>query len=280
MIQRYPALFQYRVAKPGQSVMVASHRGRQLGGSELFQHHAYFMAHPDPRRLDLRVSCMDPFAQDWVKVFRQPNRMSVWVIADLSASMNKRLNLLKDFITAAVLSVHAQGDRFGFIGCGDHLSSQWMLPTGAKSQHVEDLLRRLPDKLKCRSAQSLHEIAPILSTQRNLVFLLTDGHFPLDHWRKLLSSISHHAVVPIILWDEDEYSQLPDFGWLRLRDAEQPRSRVLFMRPGLKQRIIEAFEQRRLELCGLCRNFGMEPLWMPKQYDAEALNRYFLERPC
>jgi hypothetical protein len=65
---------------------------------------------------------------------------------------------------------------------------------------------------------------------------------------------------------------------VRFKDAESRRSRTLLMRPVLKQRIIQAFEQRRLQLRQCFRAFGMEPLFLSNDYRADTLNRYFQQQ--
>lgn len=269
------ASFHYRLAQPGVSVFPGAHPGRMVGGCQLFKRHEPLLASPDPRRIDLRASLLDPFQQYRVRVFQQHSQLTVYVIADLSASMVGKLPALGDFVLSAAQSALQLGDRFGFIGCGTNLDQHWLLPAGAAMPPVRELVKRLPAFRGQSAADSLAQIAPLLPARRCLLFLVSDCHFSLCRLQAILQPLTRHAVVPMVWWEPAEYAGLPDWGLVRFRDAENRRSRTLFMRPNLKQRIAQVFEQRRRQLQHSFRAFGMEPLFLTGAYRAESLTRYF-----
>lgn len=267
--------FHYRLAHPGYSVFPGAHPGQMVGSGQLFKRHESLLASPDPRRIDLRASLLDPFNHYRVRVFQQHSKLTVYVIADLSASMSARLPMLADFLLSVAQSALQLGDSFGFIGCGSRLDNHWLLPAGPALEPVREISRRLTSWRAEGSADSLSRIAPLLPKPRSLLFLVSDCHFSLTKLRQILQPLASHAVVPVVCWDEAEYRDLPEWGLVRFKDAESRRARTLLMRPELKQRIIQGFEQRRSTLRQSFRSFGMEPLFLTGAFRAELMTQYF-----
>lgn len=267
--------FHYRLAHPGYSVFPGAHPGQMVGSGHLFKRHQPLLASPDPRRIDLRASVLDPFQHYRVRVFQQHSKLTVYVLVDLSASMHGQLPAVSEFVLSAAQSAVQMGDSFGFIGGGLSIDHQWILPAGPAMQPVRELADRLARFRTENSAESLSKIAPLLPNKRCLLFLVSDYHFPLAQLQTILQPLTSHAVVPIVWWNTAEYSNLPDWGLLRFKDAESRRCKTLLMRPALKQRIIHAFENRRVQLRQGFRAFGMEPLFLTDGYRAETVNNYF-----
>lgn len=271
-------LFHYRLAQPGYSAYPGAHPGQTLGSGQLFKRHEPLLASPDPRRIDLRASFLDPFQHYRVRAFQQHSKLAVYVIADLSASMAGRREALADFVAAAAQSAMQLGDSFGFIGCGERLDRHWLLPAGLGLQPAQDLSRRLRGAVLQGGADALQQVAPLLPSRRALLFLYSDCHFGLDRLRRILQPLAAHAVVPLLPWQADQAEKLPDWGLLRLQDAESGRRQTLWMRPSLKRRLIEAALLRQTALQHVFRSFGMEALFVGGAYSNEPLNRYFLQR--
>lgn len=267
--------FNYQLAHPGYSVFPGAHPGQMVGSGQLFKRHEPFLASPDPRRIDLRASLLDPFNSYRVRVFQQHSKLTVTVIADLSASMTVKLPMLADFLLSAAQSALQLGDSFGFIGCGPSLDHRWLLPAGPAMEPVREMSRRLTSLRTNGTADSLSRIAPLLPKRRSLLFLVTDCHFSLTKLRQILQPLASHAVVPVVWWDEAECRDLPEWGLVRFKDAENRRARTLLMRPDLKQRIIQSFEKRRIVLTHTFRSFGVEPLFLNGAYRAESMTQYF-----
>lgn len=269
--------FHYRLAHPGYSVYPGAHPGQAVGSGQLFKRHEPLLASPDPRRIDLRASLLDPFGGYRVRVFQQHSKIAVYVLADLSASMHEKLPTLADFVLSAAQSALETGDSFGFIGCGPHLDQHWLLPAGPAMQPVRKLAGRLRAFRAHGGAEGLLKAGALLPARRSLVFLVSDCHFPLAQLKRILQPLAPHAVVPLVPWNGREQADLPDWGLVRFKDAENGRERTLLMRPDLKRRIVQAFEQRREQLRRVFRSQGMEPLFLGGDYSAEAMNRYFLQ---
>lgn len=272
--------FHYRLAHPGYSAFPGAHPGEMTGGGQLFKRHEPLLASPDPRRIDLRASLLDPFGGYRVRVFQQHSKLNVYAVADLSASMGlagvlDKRQTLADLVLSIAESARQSGDSFGFIGCGQDLRHDNLLPAGSPMRAVRQLAQRLLLHTPQGGAEALARVAPLLPARRSLVFLISDCHFSLASLRRILQPLSGHAVVPVVLWQAAEAAGLPDWGLVRFKDAENRRSRILLMRPALKQRIVDGFAARRRQLQHGFRSFGMEPLFLSGSYRAELLTAYF-----
>ncbi len=273
----------YRLLWKSNAVYPGAHPGQMVGGGQLFKRHEPLLASPDPRRVDLRASFLDPFKSYRVKVYQQQSTVDVYLLADLSASMNfsgshdKKYSLVS-VIRALANSARDYGDKFGFIGCADVIDQRFLLPASRHAGNIQGLVEQLTTRTNVGSAQGLKKAANYLSAKRSLVFLLSDFHFPLPDLQVILGSLQAHDVVPLVLWDETEYLKLPEWGLVTTKDLENNSTRLLVMRPTLKQKIITSYEQRQAALKNCCRAFGAEPLFLTSGYDPQAINRYFQQR--
>lgn len=273
--------FQYRLAQVGNQHMPGAHLGKMSGLGQLFKRHDSLLANPDPRRLDLRASVLNPFKEYRVKVFQQASQISVYVVADLSASMRyqgtvAKQQTLSDFLLSAAYSAVQAGDRFNYIGCGRQLS-----PTATRLNiGVSTALAKQITTAKLQgSADSLLNIRRLLPNKRALVFLVSDFHMPLAKIQTVMAQLPGHTVVPVVLWDDAEYLNLPKWGIWKVQDLENQTTRTLFLRPAYKQKIIIAFQQRQRDLQQLFRSFAAEPLFINGAFRAELVSGYFYGRP-
>ncbi|MGH8558946.1 MAG: DUF58 domain-containing protein [Methylococcales bacterium] len=274
--------FHYRVSWRSHSAIPGSHSSTQYGGGFEFHGHAPLIAHPDPRNLDIHASLNDPFGQFVVRTFRQQSAIPVYVIGDLSASMGfkgagNKHETLAWFSACAAHSAFRTGDPFGFIGCGESIDPNFLIPLRRYKGIARDLWERLKNHIpKDHSARGLLESPALLARKKSLIFLVSDFHFPLATLKQLLQNLDTHDVVPVVLRDSRE-EHYPDWGLMRLKDSETGRSRFLILRPGLREKIRKTFEQRRDAIAKLCTQFGREPYFVTDLFDPENLTRYFLQ---
>lgn len=271
----------YKVAWRSRSSFPGHHASQQRGGGMQFRNHVPLIDAPDPRRFDVRASLRDPFEQIQVRVYQQTSAIPVYVIADLSASMrftgaHAKRDVLADFVACISYSAYKTGDTFGFIGCADRAAAPLVLPPTVNRAAGADLAVTLrAHTLSGRSADGLLDAADFLGARRALVFLVSDFHFPADLLRRVLRSLAYHDVVPVVVWDPREYDELPGFGLARVVDPETTRSRLLFMRPRLKQRIREVFAARQNALSDTFTQHGRVPLFIGDGFDPAEVTRYF-----
>jgi len=239
---------------------------------------------PDPRRLDIFTSLRDPFEEWKVRVYSQNAAIPVYLIADLSASMGfsgalRKLDVLADLTASVGYTAFRTGDSFGFIGCDETVRKDLILPpTNAKDAGVEWAGRLRTFRATGKSAAGLLDAHNFLRSQRGLVFLVSDFHFPLDFLQDVLGSLSRHQVVPVVLWDRAEFETLPASGIAWVQDSETGRPRVLWLRPLLREETEKRFEQRRRDLEHVFAANQIQPFFLAGAFQAERLTSYFLSR--
>ncbi|MGR9089404.1 MAG: DUF58 domain-containing protein [Gammaproteobacteria bacterium] len=271
----------YKVAWRSRSSFPGHHASHQRGGGLQFRNHVPLIDAPDPRRFDVRASLRDPFEQIQVRVYQQTSAIPVYVVADLSASMSfsgahPKPDVLADLVACISYSAYKTGDTFGFIGCTERAAAPVLLPATVNRAAGADLAEKLRSRpLAGRNAEGLLGAADCLGAGRALVFLVSDFHLPLALLRQMLASLAYHDVVPVVVWDPREFDELPGFGLARVIDPETARSRFLFMRPRLKQRIREAFGERRKALSDVFTQHGRVPLFVSDGFDPAEVTRYF-----
>ncbi len=271
----------YRIRWRPRSIRPGQHRGQMHGMGQLFKSHLPLLAHPDPQRLDIRASLLDVFAGYWVRSYYQRSPIPAVVIADLSRSMSFngrhcKHQVLTDFTALLANSVYQGGDAFSFIGCDQQVRPELFLPASYR-RGLSDYLHRtlthfVPNK---PSAEGLGQCQAWLPNKRSLVFLISDFHLPDALLLDSLHSLSHHDVVPVILWDTAEYSDLPEWGLVRLQDLESGHYRTLMLRPQLKQAILQRYHNRLQQLVRLFLTQGREPLVLQMGAHADQATTYF-----
>jgi Mg-chelatase subunit ChlD len=274
----------YRVSAPVLGGFPGSHRSPRGDSGFEMRGHAALLDAPDARRLDLHASLRDPFG-DWrVRVYSQRRSVPVVVLADLSASMgfagrHRKAEVMADFVGSLAWSAWRTGDSFGFVGCDAAVREDWLQwPTRSRAagQVMAQALRGwTPAGASASSAVGLLEAGPYLGRQRALVFLLSDFHLPLDLLRKVLDRLAAHQVVPVVLWDEQEFSLGERNGLAEVLDAESGRRRLIWWRPQLRERRQRAQADRRAALLQVFARERLQPLFFEQGFDADAVTRHF-----
>jgi hypothetical protein len=273
--------FHYKIDWRAKSHLPGHHRSTQPGGGVEFRGNVPLLASPDPRRLDVRASLSDPFEQWFVRSFRQRSQVSVYLIADLSASLGfsgerRKLDVLADFTESLAYSVHRTGDRFAFIGCDDVLRTDFILPpTHALGAGLEIARRLRGVALRGTSASGLLDAWRNLMKQRSLIFLLSDFHCDQPLLASVMESLSGHRVCPIVLWDRAEFERLPRFGLASVRDSESGRKRTILLRPSFQERLRDAFATRRTWLYDFFSRYDTQALFIEDGFNAERITQYF-----
>ncbi|HTT09958.1 MAG TPA: MxaS protein [Burkholderiaceae bacterium] len=264
--------------RPGQ------HRSRSPGAGYEFRGHAPLLRELDARRLDVHASLRDPFgyaAGLWqVRTFNQRSAIRVVVLADLSASMSadgtrRKMALLADFTATLAYSASRAGDPFGFFGADAKLLHDFVqVPSQMRGAGL-----RIAERLRGHAStgigvEGLIEAAHRLGRARALVFLASDFHFDAATTDRVLAALAAHAVVPVVLWDEQERT-LPAAGFASVVDAESSAKRFLWLRPALRARYEQSLAGRRAALARRLTRDGLPPLFLAPPFDADAVSAYF-----
>jgi uncharacterized protein (DUF58 family) len=262
---------------------IGAHHSRRVGALGTFRDLVPFMNHPDARRIDVRATALDVFEMTMVRRFRQRAAIDVYALVDLSGSLRyrglaRKSALVRDLCVALAHAATRGGDRFGLIGCDARLRQDCLLPATARRGLATDAAERLGETLWAgQGAEGLVEAAPYLAGVRKMVFLISDFLLPLDLLRRLFDSLAMHDVVPVVVRDSTEEAALPDWGLLELADLETGARRLVFMRPSLKRRWVEAEQARQAEIRRLASRFGRSPVTITDRLDPDRFSRDLLE---
>ena len=273
--------FSYHIGWRNRGRRPGRHASTQRGMGMEFVGHTTLLNYPDPRRIDLRQTIRDPMEQVYVRLFNQKSATPVYVICDLSGSMNfgakeRKIRRAADIAESVARSATRNSDPFGFIGFDDVVREDWISTQSFKSQRAIDLAERLKEYHPLPvTGNGIEDVWRFLPRERSLVFMISDFHMPFEQLEGALSNLTRHHIVPIVLWDADEYSQLPEFGITSVTDPESGAKRTLFLRKGYRDKIIASFEARRTAIYQLFMQFDMPPFYVEGNYDADALTEYF-----
>jgi hypothetical protein len=281
VIAKHTEEFHYRVRWRSDAVRPGFHPSRRSGAGERFHGLAPLLQHPDPRRIDLRASMLDPFGGYAVRIYEQRSAIKVFAAVDLSASMefrsdSSKMNRVADFLGSLALSVYRTGDALGIVGCSEKIHPEFSLPICRHPAMALNLVNRLRRfRPRGTNARGLADAARYLPSSRALVFLVSDFHMPLTLVKRILVSLGPHDVVPLVFWDAKEMSGGSALGFRRMRDLEDGSERLLLLRPKLRERLEESYRDRRERLLHLFLSHGREPLFLDDGFKADDLTRYF-----
>jgi len=267
-------------------VHAGGHHTRMQGGNADFQGYASLLANPDPRRLDIRASMRTMPRQLMVRTYHERGAVTLYAVVDLSASMAfsghvDKKHLAAEIAASIAWSAARSGDAFGMLGCDDTLRLDIHQPPSYRRNLTSAVYTRVMQAAyrPATGAGALPQSLHVIGGKRALVFLISDFHWPEALLRQTLQALSAHDVVPVVLWDSSEFSDVPPWGWAQLRDMETGRDMPLFMRPSLLQRLRQGYAQRRQLLAAMCRQAGARaPFFVQDTYSAEQFSRHLLEK--
>jgi uncharacterized protein (DUF58 family) len=274
--------FHYRIPWYAQGHRPGGHRGTVFGSGLEFRGYAALGRAPDTRRLDVRATLADPAGQWQVRVYQQRASVPVFLIADVSASLRfpGKLELLAQFTASLAYSAHRTGDPWGAVVCDERVIGELLVPPTRARAAGDELAAQLSGlEPTGTSAEGLRQAVDYLGRRRALAFLASDFHFPLPLLEEVLESLAAHWVVPVVLWDrmhtDGAFEALPAWGLLRLQDAEDQRSRTMFLRPSLRRTWREQFTQRRAALTQCFARHGRQAFFTAGEFRPEAMTSYF-----
>ncbi|MPS48608.1 DUF58 domain-containing protein [Methylobacillus sp.] len=275
--------FSYQIGWRSRGRHPGRHASAQRGLGMDFVGHAPLISHPDPRRIDLRLSLRDPMEQIHVRIFNQRSAVPVFVACDLSGSMGfsghfNKLRIAAEITASAAQSASRVNDPFGFIGFDEEVNEAWMIPAGTRVQAAYLLAESLQDYRPPHvGGAGILQVNRYLPRERALVLLVSDFHMPLEMLEEALVSMQRHHIVPIVLWDAAEYSTIPEFGLTHVTDSETGEKRTLMLRKSTHGRIQAAFAERRAALDALFMHYDIPPFFIEQGFDADALTEYFYQ---
>lgn len=256
-------------------------RGLSAGIGDQLRANVLLRDHPDPRRLDLRVSMRDPFERLWVRDFYLNAAVNVIVLLDLSASMAyqgqvNRLRVATDIVSQIAISAYRSSDAFGLYGANQQaVKSVTLAPRVNKSAWLWAQQQLAKVKPAGNSAAGLIDLVPLLPRPRSLVFVVSDFKWPAEQYQQLLKALNHHAVVPMVLHDPAESTAMPTNGIATVKDMETGAVKFLWMRPALKAKITQERQQHWQHLANISHRYGVQPFQVMGRFHSAKLNEYF-----
>ena len=281
MIPAYAQAFTYQIPWKSSSIHAGEHSGSQRGLGFDYRGNVSLLDYPDARRMDLRQTLRDPYEQVQVKLFNQDNITPIFAVCDLSSSMQfkgrqRKLDQAKEIAASIALSAFNAGDVFSLIGYNQQVVEEFTLPLSLHVHQALELIGELHDYRKMRvGAEGIMAVHQFLSQQKGLVFWISDFHMPIAMIEQALNGMSVHQVVPVVLWDDQEYKQLPRFGFGNMIDPETGHNRTIFFRDAVRSQFEAAFIERKQALDALFSRFDSQPLYLGDKFDPEAMSHYF-----
>ncbi len=272
----------YRLAWHTSGVRTGAHRGKIEGTGGLFRDFDLLARAQDPRRIDLRMSLRDPWENLYVRRFEQKTSITVYALVDLSASMGfhgaiDKMQVVAELCGALAASSRRFGDAFGLIGCDQRIIPEFFIPATRSRGGEADMVARLRAyRPHGRGAEGLVDAAGYLVGRRKLVFVISDFYLPLPLIETLFEALSQHDVVPIVLKDARELSDLPRYGLVSLADLETGRRRVYAMRPSLREAWTRQHAERMRALRTIALRFGRPPFEILAPVDWDRLGAYLM----
>lgn len=273
--------FSYHISWRSRSRRPGRHKSNQRGMGMEFRGHTTLLSYPDPRRIDIRQTIRDPMEQVYVRIFNQKSATPVFVMCDLSGSMqygvpHTKLTTAAEITRSVAQSATRNGDPVAFVGFDDELRDEWLSTLSARPHSMFELADRLENHLPSEvGAGALSHSARLLPRERALIFLVSDFHMPLEHLEETLLLMLRHHIVPVVLWNSTEYKDLPEFGITSINDPETGERRTLFLRASYRQRILDTFAARRQAIEDIFMKFDMQPFFVEDTFDADLLSDYF-----
>ncbi|HEX7156044.1 MAG TPA: MxaS protein [Burkholderiaceae bacterium] len=271
----------YRLRRRPTHGSPGAHRSRAPGPGLDVHALAPLAAYPDARRLDVVASAHDPFGNWMVRVPRQRTGVTLFVLADLSASMSfgsatRKQDALAELVDALGYSASRAGDAFALSGFGAPGADAMDAPRSrGRGAAVAAAQRLRAGALTGRGPPGLWEAALALPGRDLLVFVASDFHFGLDETAGALGALARHEVVPVVIWARDEFDAWPQRGLGEIEDLETGVRRTLLFRPGLARSVAERGRARRGDLRELFVRHGRRPFFLDGVFDPDALNAYF-----
>ncbi len=283
MIPSYAKPFTYQIPWKSNSFHFGEHKGTQRGLGFEFKGNLPLIDYPDARRLDLRQSLCDPYEQVQVKIFNQDNTTPIFALCDLSSSMQfkgkrRKLDIAKEIAASIAYSAFEKSDEFSFIGYNQHVVEELTLSLSHHVHQAFEVINQLSDYKKMNvSAEGITDVPQYLSQHKSLVFWISDFHMPMALIEQTMNAMSAHHVIPVVLWDDQEYKKLPKFGFSNLIDPETGVNTTLFFHRALREQFEASFMQRKQAMETLFTRFDSQAIYISDQYDPEIMSHYFEE---
>lgn len=276
--------FDYAIGWRPHDIASGLHQSSVGGDNADFAGFAPLRITRNPKRFDIQATVRDPAGEDQTRVTRQTSSITVYEIADLSASIDftgrsVKRETLAGFSASLAYSVYRRQDHFGFIGCDSEVRDDFVFsPSRRKEMALEIGERLLEYEPRGKESRGLLKAADFIRQRRSLIFLVSDFYFPPEMLKEILEILAvSHEVVPVMIVDSEEFENMPPWGFAWMYDPESGQKRLEFFTPRRREKFIRSFEEHRARIKEICRSFGIKPFYIKDEFRADDLSRHFLD---
>lgn len=271
----------WRLAQGLPGLRTGAHAGRMRGAGESFADVASLLAHPDPRRLDIRRSITDPFGALHVRRFQTRTDLRMHVALDASASLAAvahadRAGLARMLVAGFAQAARRGRDLFSLTVCAGDQTLHNQPPT--RRAMADDLLN-LPLTPTGHGIAALIAMAHDLPQDRILVTLISDFELAPEELATLLSALRPRPVLPIWLRDSGLDTPPPHLGLVEVRDPETGQRRTVLTTRRWAVRQAQATHDRHAALRRVFAEQGLAPVELIDSIDVARLAASLDEAP-
>lgn len=271
----------WRLTQGLPGLRMGAHAGRMRGAGENFADIAPLLAHPDPRRLDLRRSITDPLGVLHVRRFQTRTDLRLHVALDASASLGAvahadRAGLARLLAAGFAQAARRARDPFSLTVCAGDRVLHDQPPT--RRSLAADLLD-LPLVPAGRGTAALEAMAHDLPQERILVVLISDFELSPDELAALLAALRPRPVLPVWLRDSGFDAPPPRLGLAELCDPETGRRRTVLTTRRWAARQAQRVRNRQAALRRVLAEHGLSPIQITDSIDVAELAASLSEAP-
>ncbi len=252
-------------------------RGFGLDLADLREYQYY----DDVRYIDWNVTAR--LQTPYVRVYNEDREVTAWFLLDLSPSVDFGAEVNKRSVSAEFVAVLARlltrhGNRIGALLYGDRVDT--VIPARSGRRHALHLLHGMISRPPS-SRSSPTNLGDLLQTafrviqRRSLVFVVSD-FISTPGWNTTLAHLAQrHEVIAVRLYDPLEM-ELPDVGFLPMRDAETGEQLLVDTHDrSFRRRFAALAERREQELRSTFAQAGVDALELSTSDDlVDAILRF------
>lgn len=243
-----------------QGFLSGQHRSPLKGYSVEFKEYRSYQTGDEPRRVDWRLYGRSD--RLCVKVFEEETQLRVFLLLDVSASMDytsrprtfSKRNYAETTLAALAFLANRQGDSFGMAHLGDGMSN--FLPARSSLAHLKALFGRLESAPLSRSPQiaaSIHTLAELLP-KRSIVVVASDFYEDMPALENAFGRLRYdgHDIIALQILDPIEVDFENINGVLvDLENNQRVQASASEMRESYLARF-GAFQKELAEVTGRC----------------------------
>lgn len=247
-----------------ESLLAGNYRSVFRGPGIEFDEVREYVHGDDARLIDWNVSSR--FGSVYTKTFREEREMTLFLVVDVSASLDfgSRERSMRDvaLVSSALLTLAAvqNNDKVGGMLFSDDVET-WLPPAKGRNHAMrllQDIIATRPRGSGSNLGAALRRVSETLK-RRGIVIIISDFH-TLDYQRELALLSKRHDVIALRITDPVT-DALPEFPLVQAVDPETGRTALL---NGRSRRFRFSFEQywrqHRQQWIRECRRRGVSAI--------------------